>query len=134
MKDTHDCLLYSNWSVSRHIVRHEHYDGRIERVPEYHLMPERTFWGERSACDWTQYGFVGAAILAFLLCWFFVLFRPYKEAFAARWATAWILIEWNWWMQTVNVSNASGPADSGPVPESGYMLRDRGGDTGARCG
>lgn len=40
-----------------------------------------TKWGRRRHCYVTQYGFAAAAVASFILCWFFVFFRPTREAY-----------------------------------------------------
>lgn len=40
-----------------------------------------TKWGRKRHCYVTQYGFAAAAVTSFILCWFFVFFRPTREAY-----------------------------------------------------
>lgn len=65
-----DCILYSNWKCntadSKYVIQ---------------LNPTTTVWGKKGHCYLTQYSQAAAAVTAFILCWFFVFFRPTREAY-----------------------------------------------------
>jgi len=47
-----------------------------------------TRFGKKKNCYLTQYGHAAAAACSFILCWFFVFFRPTKEAYLFKKKTA----------------------------------------------
>lgn len=65
-----ECILYSKWTCKPK-------DFRQKIV----TLQKETVWGKKSDCNLTQYGLAGAAVASFILCWFFVFFRPTKDAY-----------------------------------------------------
>lgn len=59
-----------------------------KKVLDISLGGDKTRWGKKKNCYVTQYGYASAAACSFILCWFFVFFRPTKEAYLFKKQTA----------------------------------------------
>ncbi len=71
------CILNAEWKVQTRITKRpygEFYNATTGK-------PSTEHW-----CNVTQYGFASAGISAFIMCWFFILFRPVKQAFIYKYA------------------------------------------------
>ena len=69
------CILSATWATKK---------TTGDKGTYYNLDLNNVHWGKLSDCNLTQYGAASASIAAFIMCWFFVLFRPAREAFPAR--------------------------------------------------
>lgn len=101
-----DCILFASWtgrtvpaqsipsddspkndSLTASLLQSIVADRQVGRVdPNKEIFDindgkGQTRWGKKKNCYVTQYGYAAAATCAFILCWFFVFFRPTKEAY-----------------------------------------------------
>uniref|UniRef100_A0A914W894 Uncharacterized protein n=1 Tax=Plectus sambesii TaxID=2011161 RepID=A0A914W894_9BILA len=80
MASVHQCILNANWKLN--------FNGTFIVSGKEFEIDRSTGWGSEHLCNFVQFGNVACAIGGFILCWFFLLLKPYADGFHNRSGTS----------------------------------------------
>lgn len=76
MANTNQCILNATWKLI--------FNGTGVVVGKDFAIDSGSTWGAERMCNFVQFGNVACAIGGFILCWFFLLLKPYADAYDTR--------------------------------------------------
>lgn len=77
MAPGHQCILNASWKLI--------FDSsKSNSAGDYFDISAASSWGPERTCNLVQFGNVACAIGGFILCWFFLLLKPYADAYNNR--------------------------------------------------
>lgn len=78
MANVNQCILSASWKLTFNGNR-----STVSSLNFFDIDPD-SGWGAERMCNFVQFGNVACAIGGFILCWFFLLLKPYADAYNTR--------------------------------------------------